>query len=207
MEPIKIVEGKVVPLKAENIDTDQIIPAQFLRLLSKKGLGRYLFYRLRYDEEGRPKPGFIMDDPRFKDATIIVAGKNFGIGSSRENAVWALTDFGIKAVIAPSFGDIFYGNAVGNGLACIKLEEEKVEELQERAKEGNLFLKIDLEASTIETSYGEVIRFEMEPYIKKKLILGLDDIKLALQHAKAIESYEKRLPSFLRINSKRVFLE
>ena len=202
-----MVEGKVIPLKAENIDTDQIIPAQFLRLLSKKGLGRYLFYRLRYDEKGRPKPGFIMDDPKFKDASIIVAGKNFGIGSSRENAVWALTDFGIKAVIAPSFGDIFYGNAVGNGLVCIRLKEEKVEELQERAKEGNLFLKIDLEASTIETPYGKVIRFEMEPYIKKKLMLGLDDIKLALQHVNSIESYENQIPSFLRINPKKAFLE
>ena len=195
-EPIKVVEGKAAPLEAENVDTDQIIPAQFLKLISRKGLGRYAFYRWRYDEDGRPKPGSVLDDPRFKDAVILIAGKNFGIGSSRENAVWALKDLGIRCVIAPSFGDIFYGNAAKNMLLCIKLPEETVKRLQEKARGGGLTLRIDLERQRI-TGGGMELFFEIEPHIKEKFLEGLDEIDLTLQYEDLIENYERGMPGFL----------
>ncbi len=197
VEPIRIIEGKAAPLKVNDVDTDQIIPAQFLKLLSRKGLGKYAFYRWRYNEDGSPKQGFILDDPRFKDAKILIAGKNFGIGSSRENAVWALLDLGIRCVIAPSFGDIFYNNAAKNGLLCVRLPEDLVEMLQDRAMEGDLVLKIDLEAQEISGKGVEKIKFDIEPHIKERLLKGLDDISMALLHEDAIKRYEERMPSYV----------
>lgn len=193
-EPIKVIEGKAMPLEAENVDTDQIIPAQFLKLISRKGLGRYAFYRWRYDEEGKPRPEFILNNPKFKGASILIAGENFGIGSSRENAVWALKDLGIKCVIAPSFGDIFYNNAAKNMLLCIKLPEPIVKQLQERAKTGNLHLRIDLEEQKIN---GE-IPFEVEPHIRERFLKGLDEISLTLEKSHLIKNYEDKMPSFLK---------
>ena len=196
-ESIKIIEGKAAPLEADDVDTDQIIPAQFLKLIEKKGLGKYLFYRWRYDESGRLKGDFILDKPEFKDAKILVAGKNFGIGSSRENAVWALVDFGIRCVIASSFGDIFYNNASKNGLACIKLPEERVVELREMAKHGNLTITVDMENQVVKTPKGE-IKFEIEPHIKERLVKGLDDIAVTLsQYEDKIREYEAKMPSYL----------
>ncbi|MCS7129454.1 MAG: 3-isopropylmalate dehydratase small subunit, partial [Candidatus Caldarchaeum sp.] len=135
-EAVVRVVGKAAPLEADDVDTDQIIPAEFLKVIERKGLGRYLFYRWRYDDRGGLKGDFVLDRPEFRDAKILVAGRNFGIGSSRENAVWALTDFGIRCVIASSFGDIFYVNASKNSLVCVKLPEDKVSQLRNMAKQG-----------------------------------------------------------------------
>ena len=196
-EPVKVIEGKAAPLEADDVDTDQIIPAQFLKLLEKKGLGKYLFYRWRYDEQGKLRGDFILDKPEYRDAKILIAGRNFGIGSSRENAVWALTDFGIKCVIASSFGDIFYTNASKNGLVCVKLPEEEVKRLREAAKEAKLNLTIDLERQVVKYPGGE-IRFEIEPHIKERLIKGLDDIAITLsQYEEKIKEYESKMPSYL----------
>lgn len=205
-KPIRVIEGKAAPLRAENVDTDQIIPAQFLKLLSKKGLGRYAFYRWRYDEDGNPKPGFSLDEPRFRDAVILIAGRNFGIGSSRENAVWALTDLGIKCVIAPSFGDIFYNNASKNMLLCIRLPEKMVEILQEKAEGGDLTLRIDLESQKI-TGGGLEISFDIEPHIRERFLKGLDDISLTLQYRDLIERYERNMPEYLKPKPRRFIYE
>lgn len=196
---ITFVEGKVIPLQADNVDTDQIIPAQFLKLSKREGLGKYLFYRLRYDEEGRPKGGFILDDPRYSGASILVTGRNFGIGSSREHAVWALLDFGIKAVISSSFGDIFYENAAKNGLVCVKIEENVVKEIIEKALNTQLYVKIDLEKRIL--SYmGKNVNFEIEESVRKRLMLGLDDIGFTLEtYEDAIRKFEEGLKPYIKI--------
>ncbi|MEM1610664.1 MAG: 3-isopropylmalate dehydratase small subunit [Sulfolobales archaeon] len=196
---IKVIEGKVAPLPIENIDTDQIIPAQFLKISKREGLGKYLFYRWRYDEQGRPKEGFILDDPRYSGASILVTGRNFGIGSSREHAVWALIDYGIKAIIAPSFGDIFYENAARNGLVCVKVQEEIAKEIMEEALKREIYARIDLENKTL--SYlGKNISFEIEENVRKRLMLGLDDIGLTLEfYEEAIRRYEEKMGSYIKI--------
>ncbi|MEM1922704.1 MAG: 3-isopropylmalate dehydratase small subunit [Nitrososphaerota archaeon] len=196
-EPVKKIRGKAAPLEIDDVDTDQIIPAQFLKVLTRKGLGAYLFYRWRFDEEGRPKEGFVLDRPEFRDATILVAGRNFGIGSSRENAVWALMDYGIRCVIASSFGDIFYGNSVKNGLLCIRLEDERVKSLRAEAAKGGLFLDIDVEAEKITMPSGEVIKFSLEPAVKKWLLEGLDEIEATIRgYDEKIREYENRMSHF-----------
>jgi len=207
-EPIRVIHGKAAPLEADDVDTDQIIPAEFLKIIEKKGLGKYLFYRWRYNEDGSKKPGFILDEPEFRDASILIAGKNFGIGSSRENAVWALMDFGIKSVIASSFGDIFYVNASKNGLLCIRLPQEKVRNLRELARGGRLYLTIDLSEQTITISTGESIRFEIEQHIKERLVKGLDDISITLSlYDDEIKKFEEKMPSFLIPKPKRFIIE
>jgi 3-isopropylmalate dehydratase small subunit len=202
---ITIVEGKVAPLPIENVDTDQIIPAQFLKISKREGLGRYLFYRWRYDDQGRPKEGFILGDPRYSGASILVTGKNFGIGSSREHAVWALIDYGIKAIISPSFGDIFYENAARNGLVCVKVGEDIVREIMEEALRRELIVRIDLEKRSL--SYmGKSVSFEIEEGVRKRLMLGLDDIGVTLEiYGEAISKFEERLKSFVKIR-KGVFI-
>ena len=194
------IEGKAIPLPLDNVDTDQIIPAQFLRLLNKEGLGRYLFYRWRYDEKERPKGDFVLNDPRFKDGTVLVSKKNFGIGSSRENAVWALTDYGIKAVLAESFGDIFYGNSIKNGLACIKLPESVLNDIIEKAKEGKLTVTVDLLNKKVVYA-GKEVSFEIEEYARRRLISGESEIDYTLSHySKKIEEYERNMKSFIKTN-------
>ncbi len=196
-EPVRRIVGKAAPLEMDDVDTDQIIPAQFLKVLSRKGLGKYLFYRWRFDEEGRPKEGFVLDRKEFRDAVILVAGRNFGIGSSRENAVWALMDFGIRCVIASSFGDIFYGNSVKNGLLCVRLEEEVVKRLRSEAAKGGLLLEIDVEAETIRLPGGETINFKLEPNVKRRLLEGLDEIEATLsEYGERIRAYEARMERF-----------
>ncbi|MEM0382046.1 MAG: 3-isopropylmalate dehydratase small subunit [Nitrososphaerota archaeon] len=203
-EPVRRIVGKAAPLEMDDVDTDQIIPAQFLKVLSRKGLGKYLFYRWRFDEDGRPKQGFILDQEEYRDAVILVAGRNFGIGSSRENAVWALMDFGIKCVIASSFGDIFYGNSVKNGLLCIKLDEESVKRLRGMAAKGELTLDIDVESETIKLPGGETMSFRLEPNVKKRLLEGLDEIEETLRGYEAkIREYEAKMRPF-KIPSKAV---
>ncbi|MDT7895970.1 MAG: 3-isopropylmalate dehydratase small subunit [Desulfurococcales archaeon] len=196
---ITVIEGKVAPLPIENIDTDQIIPAQFLKITKREGLGKYLFYRWRYDEQGRPKDGFILDDPKYSGASILVTGRNFGIGSSREHAVWALIDYGIKAIIAPSFGDIFYENAARNGLVCVKVREEIAKEIIEEALKREVYARIDLENKTL--SYlGKNIGFEIEESVRKRLMLGLDDVGLTLElYEGAIKRYEEKMKSYIKI--------
>jgi 3-isopropylmalate dehydratase, small subunit (EC 4.2.1.33) len=207
-EPITVMRGKAAPLEADDVDTDQIIPAEFLKIIEKRGLGKYLFYRWRYSEDGSKKPGFALDDPKFRDASILIAGKNFGIGSSRENAVWALVDFGIRCIIASSFGDIFYNNASKNGLLCIKLPEDKVRQLRESARSGELYLTIDLPAQAITTPVGESIRFEIEPHVKERLVKGLDDIAITLsKYGEKIKKFEEGMPRFLMPRPRRFVVE
>ncbi|MCL7401567.1 MAG: 3-isopropylmalate dehydratase small subunit [Thaumarchaeota archaeon] len=201
-EPIRVIEGKAVPLKLENVDTDQIIPADFLKILGKKGLGRYCFYRWRYNEDGSLRGDFILNNPRYRDASIIIAGKNFGIGSSRENAVWALQDFGIKCVIAPSFGDIFYVNSMKNMLLCIKLPEEQVKMLQELAEKEDLILRIDLEESTIKFR-DRILSFAIDKAVRERFLQGLDEIEITLKHIEKIKKYEESMPSFMIPNPRR----
>ncbi|GBC71064.1 3-isopropylmalate dehydratase small subunit 1 [Candidatus Calditenuaceae archaeon HR02] len=196
-EPVRRIVGKAAPLEVDDVDTDQIIPAQFLKVLSRKGLGKYLFYRWRFDEEGRPREGFVLDRKEFRDAVILVAGRNFGIGSSRENAVWALMDFGIRCVIASSFGDIFYGNSVKNGLLCVRLEEEIVRRLRGEAAKGGLTLEIDVDAETIKLPGGGIINFKLEPNVKRRLLEGLDEIEVTLrEYGEKIRAYEDRMERY-----------
>ena len=196
-EPLTRVVGKAAPLEADDVDTDQIIPAEFLKVIERRGLGRYLFYRWRYDERGVLRGDFVLDRPEYRDARILVAGRNFGIGSSRENAVWALTDFGIRCVIASSFGDIFYNNASKNGLLCIRLPDEEVLELRRKAVGGALTVEIDLPAQTIKAG-EQVMVFDIEPHIKKRLVEGLDDIQLTLEkYLEKIRKYEQVMPRYL----------
>jgi 3-isopropylmalate dehydratase small subunit len=196
LEPIRVIEGKAAPLKLENVDTDQIIPAEFLKILGKRGLGRYCFYRWRYNEDGSLREDFVLNNPRYRDASMLIAGKNFGIGSSRENAVWALQDFGIKCVIAPSFGDIFYVNSMKNLLLCITLPEEQVEMLQELAEKEELILRIDLEEDAIKFR-DRILSFKMDKVVRERFLQGLDEIEITLEHIEKIKKYEESMPSFM----------
>jgi 3-isopropylmalate/(R)-2-methylmalate dehydratase small subunit len=206
MDTKTVVTGKAVPIARDDVDTDQIIPAQFLRLLTKKGLGKYLFYRWRYDEEGTPRVGFVLDDPKFKGASVILAGRNFGVGSSRENAVWALLDYGIKCVIAPSFGDIFYNNAAKNYLVCAKLPAESVLQLQGKAQDGTLTLNIDLVRQEVTSGDGFKSGFEMEPSVLKKLTERKDDLKVTESWKEEISNYEKGRKDFANEGARRTLL-
>ncbi|MEN2975142.1 MAG: 3-isopropylmalate dehydratase small subunit [Candidatus Caldarchaeales archaeon] len=194
-EPVKVIEGKAIPLRMENVDTDQIIPAEFLKIITKKGLGRYCFYRWRYNDDGSLREDFILNDPRYRDGSILITGRNFGIGSSRENAVWALQDFGIKCIVAPSFGDIFYANSAKNMLLCIKLSEEQVEKILEEAEREILTMRVDLEEKSIKFR-DKVIYFEIDEVIREKFLRGLDEIEKTLIHEEKIKKYEEAMKSF-----------
>ena len=192
MEAISQHAGKVYPLNRSNVDTDQIIPKQFLKRIERTGFGEFVFYNWRFNEDGSSRDNFDMDDKKFEDASILIAGDNFGCGSSREHAPWALQDYGYKVIIAPSFADIFYSNAFKNGMILIKLPEEKVKEWQEKAKDGKFELTVDLEKQTIKSSEGEVLDFEIPNYHKEKLINGWDDISLTLLNEDKISQFEER---------------
>ncbi|MDV3293345.1 MAG: 3-isopropylmalate dehydratase small subunit [Nitrososphaerales archaeon] len=197
-EPFTRVDGKAVPLESDDVDTDQIIPAQFLKVTEKAGLGRYLFYRSRYDEKGILTGKFVLDRPEFRGANVLVAGRNFGIGSSRENAVWALLDLGVRCVVASSFGDIFYNNSARNGLLCVKLPESTLLELRKACTTGGTTVAVELGRQTI--SYGDKrIRFEVEGHVKQRLMSGMDDIAVTLkEHLGVIERYEKMMPAYAK---------
>ncbi|MFN3621829.1 MAG: 3-isopropylmalate dehydratase small subunit, partial [Nitrososphaerales archaeon] len=188
--PFKTFTGLVVPLDRRDVDTDQIIPKQFLKLIERKGFGNYLFFNWRFDEHGEPKADFILNQPQYKKASILVSRSNFGCGSSREHAVWAILDYGIKAVIAESFADIFYSNAYKNGLLLITLKPEEVDAIIRRATEGALYLTVDLEAQKVSEPSGLEYRFEIPKFIKDRLLEGLDDIGLTLKHESKIAEYE-----------------
>ena len=193
MHPFKTFTGLVVPLDRNNVDTDQIVPKQFLKLIERKGFGNYLFFNWRFDEKGEPRQDFILNEPKYKKASILVSRANFGCGSSREHAVWALVDYGIRAVIAESFADIFYNNAYKNGLLLITLRPEEVDAITNKAKEGTLYLTINLEEQKISEQSGVEYRFEIPRFVKERLLEGLDDIGITLKYESKISEYESRM--------------
>jgi 3-isopropylmalate dehydratase/3-isopropylmalate/(R)-2-methylmalate dehydratase small subunit len=192
MTPFTDLHAKAAPLDLANVDTDQIIPKQFLKTVDREGLGKGLFYDLRFDGEGKPKPGFVLNDPRYAGAGVLIAGENFGCGSSREHAPWALLDYGVRCVIAPSFADIFYGNCFQNGLLPIALPADAVRALMDEAKGGNHVFAVDLAAQTVTAPSGRAFGFEIDPSRKEKLLKGLDSIGETLQRAPDIDAYEAR---------------
>jgi 3-isopropylmalate/(R)-2-methylmalate dehydratase small subunit len=192
MEKFTKLTGVAAPLPMVNVDTDKIIPKQFLKTIKRTGLSAGLFYELRFDEDGNEK-GFVLDQPAYKDAKILVAGENFGCGSSREHAPWALLDAGIRCVIAPSFADIFYNNCFKNGILPIVLPAEQVDLLMDDAERGaNAVVTVDLEAQEITGPDGGRIAFEIDPFRKHCLMNGLDDIGLSLQKSDKIEAFEAK---------------
>lgn len=192
MEAFTRLDAKAAPLPLANIDTDQIIPKQFLKTVERAGLAKGLFYDLRFDEQGREKPDFVLNRPEYKGAGVLVAGDNFGCGSSREHAPWALMDFGIRCVISTSFADIFYGNCFQNGLLPVVLKAEEVQQLMDEARGGNHVVSVDLEAQTVTSPSGAVFRFEIDPQRKDKMLRGLDAIGETLQSQKDIDVYEMK---------------
>ena len=193
MDKFTKLEGVAAPLPMINVDTDMIIPKQYLKTIHRTGLGRALFDELRRNPDGSDKPDFVLNKPAYAKAQILVTGENFGCGSSREHAPWALLDFGIRAVIAPSFADIFYGNCFKNGILPIKLPQSDVDLLMDDAKRGsNAILTIDLENQVITGPDGGHVHFEIDPFRKKCLLEGLDDIGLTMEHAGDIDTFEKR---------------
>lgn len=194
MQKFTKLTGVAAPLPMINIDTDAIIPKQFLKTIKRTGLGKHLFSELRYDDSGKERPDFVLNKPAYRKAEILVAGENFGCGSSREHAPWALLDFGIRCVISTSFADIFYNNCFQNGILPIKVKPEELERLMDDASRGaNATLTVDLEAQEIRGPDGGCITFEMDPFRKRCLIEGLDNIGLTLKEEKAIASYEEKL--------------
>ena len=202
MQPLVTVTGVVAPLDRSNVDTDAIIPKQYLKSIHKFGFGENLFDAWRYLDSGEPgqdhskrpkNPDFVLNRPRYADATILLARANFGCGSSREHAAWAFRDYGIRVIIAPSFADIFYGNALKNGLLPVVLDEQVVDHLfsEVEANEG-YSLTVDLQAQTVTEPGGASHGFAIDPYRKHCLVNGLDDIGITLQHAGEISAYEKR---------------
>jgi len=196
MQPFRVHEGKVVPLYRANVDTDQIIPKQFLKRIEKTGFGEFLFYDWRRTPDGQPDPAFPLNQPRYAGASILVADKNFGCGSSREHAVWALANAGFRAVIAPSFADIFANNCVQNGVLTVALREYEVAEIVRRTREVNDYrLTIDLEQRKVTDGAGFSATFPIDDFIRHRLLEGLDDIGLTLQHEAEIVTYEARHPA------------
>lgn len=191
MEAFKQHTGLVGPVDRVNVDTDAIIPKQFLKRIERSGFGQFLFYEWRFDEQGAVIPEFSLNLPRYQGASILISRANFGCGSSREHAPWAIQDYGFKVIIAPSFADIFYNNCFKNGILPIKLSEEQVEELFQRtaANEGYQ-LSVDLENKTIKDSQGLSISFDLDEHRRQFLLQGLDDIGLTLQHEAKIAAYE-----------------
>ncbi len=191
MEKFVKLESAAAPMRMINIDTDRIIPKQFLKTIERSGLGKFLFYDMRYNADGSDNADFVLNQPAYRQAQIIVAGDNFGCGSSREHAPWALRDFGVRSVISSSFADIFYNNCFKNGVLPIQVSPEQLEDLMGDAeKGGNARLTVDLEAQTIMRPDGSEVRFEVEPFRKNCLLEGLDDIDLTLEHDTEIDAFE-----------------
>jgi 3-isopropylmalate/(R)-2-methylmalate dehydratase small subunit len=193
MEKFDKLTGIAAPLPMINVDTDMIIPKQFLKTIKRTGLGKNLFDEMRYTPDGKEIPGFVLNKPAYRKAKILVTGENFGCGSSREHAPWALMDFGIRCVIAPSFADIFYNNCFKNGILPIVLPREDVAKLMDDAERGaNATISIDLEKQEIRGPDGGCVKFEIEAFRKHCLLNGLDDIGLTLQKKKSIDSFEEK---------------
>ena len=193
MQKFETLTGVAAPLNIVNIDTDMIIPKQFLKTIKRTGLGKSLFFEMRYTQEGQEIGDFVLNRPSYRKAEILVAGDNFGCGSSREHAPWALLDFGIRCVISTSFADIFYNNCFKNGILPIKVSPEELKKLMDDAERGaNATLTIDLPAQEIRGPDGGTIKFEIDPFRKHCLLNGLDDIGLTLEKAASIDSFEAK---------------
>ncbi|MGD0654634.1 MAG: 3-isopropylmalate dehydratase small subunit [Thermoguttaceae bacterium] len=192
MRSFTIHTGLLVPLDRANVDTDQIIPKQFLKRIERTGFGKFLFFDWRYLDDGADNPDFILNLPEYRGASVLLARRNFGCGSSREHAPWALEDYGFRAIVAPSFADIFYNNCFKNGLLPIRLDEAVVEDLFRRAASHPGYkLTVDLEKLEIRDEFGLKLNFEVDDFRRHCLLGGLDDIGLTLKHEKEIDSYEK----------------
>jgi 3-isopropylmalate/(R)-2-methylmalate dehydratase small subunit len=199
MTPFRVHTGLAAPLPRPNVDTDQIIPKQFLKRVERTGFGQFLFYDWRFLPNGEQNREFELNDARYQHASILIAGKNFGCGSSREHAPWALADFGFRAIIAPSFADIFANNCLKNGLLTVGLSESDVLQLTERAQTIDGYeLTVDLENKIVSDAAGFSATFEIGDFQRHCLLEGLDDIGLTLQHEEPIESYEQRRPTWMR---------
>jgi 3-isopropylmalate/(R)-2-methylmalate dehydratase small subunit len=193
MDKFTTLTGVAAPLPIINVDTDKIIPKQHLKTVERTGLGKALFEELRYRDDGSENPDFVLNQPAYRQSKILVAGENFGCGSSREHAPWALMDFGIKCVIASSFADIFYSNSFKNGMLLIKLPQAVVNELMDDAKKGaNARLTVDLASQTITRPDGGTVKFDIDPFLKDCLLNGLDDIGLTLKKESKIAAYEQK---------------
>ncbi|TCO73610.1 3-isopropylmalate dehydratase small subunit [Rhodovulum euryhalinum] len=194
MEKFTKLTGIAAPLPLVNVDTDMIIPKQFLKTIKREGLGVNLFDEMRYDDNGNEKSDFVLNQPAYRTAEVLVAGDNFGCGSSREHAPWAIKDFGIRCIVAPGFADIFFNNCFKNGILPIVLPQDQVDILMKDAEKGaNARMTVDLENQTITTSDGVEIAFDVDPFRKHCLIEGLDDIGLTMEKAPAIASFESRM--------------
>jgi 3-isopropylmalate/(R)-2-methylmalate dehydratase small subunit len=192
MDKFTTLTGVAAPLPLRNIDTDMIIPKQFLKTIKRTGLGKSLFYEMRYDEQGNEVSDFVLNQPAYRKATILVTGENFGCGSSREHAPWSLLDFGIRCIVAPDFADIFYNNCFQNGILPIKLPQAEVDKLMDDASRGaNSTLTVDLESQEIRGPDGGVIKFDIDPFRKHCLLNGLDAIGLTLEKKQSIEKFEQ----------------
>ncbi len=192
MKAFTTLDARIAPLQIANIDTDQIIPKQFLKTVEREGLSKGLFYDFRFDNEGKEKPDFVLNRPEYKGAGVLVAGDNFGCGSSREHAPWALLDFGISCVISTSFADIFYNNCFQNGLLPVVLKADEVQTLMEEAKGGNHLVTIDLETQSVVSPSGKRFSFQVDPQRKNKMLNGLDAIGETLVAAKDIDVFESK---------------
>ena len=193
MDKFTTLKGVAAPLPMINVDTDMIIPKQFLKTIKRIGLGKNLFDEMRFDESGAERPDFVLNKPAYRDSRFLITGENFGCGSSREHAPWALLDFGIRCIIAPSFADIFYNNCFKNGILPIVLPQEQVDLLMDDAGRGaNALVAVDLEAQQITGPDGGMISFEIDPFRKACLLDGLDDIALTLRKSDSIERFEAR---------------
>jgi 3-isopropylmalate/(R)-2-methylmalate dehydratase small subunit len=201
MQPFRVHTGRAVPLLRRDIDTDQIIPKQFLKSIARTGFGRHLFNDWRFDEDGRERPDFVLNDPRYAGGSILIAGANFGCGSSREHAAWALEDYGFRAVIAESFADIFRANAVTNGVLPVALAHTSVALLAERATTGGYALTIDLESRRVADAQGFNEPFAIDDASRHRLLNGLDDIGLILQYETDIAEYEAVQSSKSKVQS------
>ena len=193
MQPFKTLSALAAPLDRTNVDTDQIIPKQFLKRIERTGYGDFLFFDWRQTPNGDPIPDFVLNDPLYKGAQILIAGKNFGCGSSREHAAWALSDFGFRCVIAPTFADIFFSNASKNGILLVRLSEAEVETLLQNAQKISGYqLNVSLPDQTVSDGQGFSAKFDVDPFRKFCLLEGLDDIGLTLRHAAELDKYEAR---------------
>ncbi|WP_373893464.1 3-isopropylmalate dehydratase small subunit [Virgibacillus sp. CBA3643] len=191
MEAIQEHKGLVYPLNRTNVDTDQIIPKQFLKRIERTGFGQFLFYNWRFDDDGNERADFELNKPKYQGASILLAGENFGCGSSREHAPWALLDYGFRVIIAPSFADIFYNNALKNGIIPIQLDESTLDQWMRQAEDSTLVLDVDLEAQRINDGHQHEVQFDIPAFHKEKLINGLDEIALTLKLEDEIEAYEQ----------------
>ncbi|UTR09147.1 3-isopropylmalate dehydratase small subunit [Evansella sp. LMS18] len=192
MEPFKLHTGLVCPLNRTNIDTDQIIPKQFLKRIERQGFGEFLFFHWRFEDDGKAKDNFPLNKAEYKGASILAAGENFGCGSSREHAPWALEDYGFKVIIAPSFADIFYNNCFKNGLLPLQLNEEEKEYIVKKAETGSYKLTVDLERQTVSDDFGFRTEFQILPHHKEMLLNGWDEIGVTLNYEAKITEYEQQ---------------